>query len=721
MKLKNERSKTNWQTKQDELAEKSGLAIVLTDSPGLSMLAESNNNSICEILTKSDEFAPQCEKFCGKVFENAVATGKSLKYKCYAGLQCIAVPFRGADEKQFVAITGRTFTKSDEYRTATERAITGDWSKFPPTKVFANVLMTSSFKTLENLAEKIADLSDEDKQLLPKRVSINEAKADELIENSVTENQLAENKTSNETEDDKITKSENPPMISGSQAESAKIAKKNQEEANEIAEWRSLFNSLLKSNYNDACLSILEFLKTRYRISSIAWLENIDNKLHKKLAIGKLKNQEIQISIAMDDEGLLKLIGRESSIELREKNKENNDANSGTIRLFPVFVGGEIRSGLVIGEKADDKAIEQSITKFCQTVASELEILRLREELSKRSWLDVALQKFNESLKMIDAEDFWSRLMQTTAELLQAERGSILVFNEKVEELVVKAAIGSEVDLLKQENANVGKRVARKVWESGEPLVVPSITNLSLEPSDRKYKTESFISFPISIGQRKIGVLNVADKVDGTPYQEFDLQLLQSIIPQIAMAIDHATLKNKAGEFQQLSVTDPLTGLLNRRYLEERLDEEIKRSNRHGFPMSFMMIDVDDFKSYNDKFLHPEGDKALQIVGQCLRETLRGADIASRYGGEEFSILLPQTTLDEAEIIAERIRNNIATTKFPHRQVTVSIGIACISLAINSVEDLIASADKALFEAKHQGKNNVQIFEDQKHEIRLPS
>jgi diguanylate cyclase (GGDEF)-like protein len=179
-------------------------------------------------------------------------------------------------------------------------------------------------------------------------------------------------------------------------------------------------------------------------------------------------------------------------------------------------------------------------------------------------------------------------------------------------------------------------------------------------------------------------------------------------------------LKNRAGEFEQLSVTDPLTGLLNRRYLEERLDEEIKRSNRHGYPMSFLMIDVDDFKSYNDEFLHPEGDKALQIVGQCLRETLRGADIASRYGGEEFSILLPQTTLDEAEIIAERLRTNVETTRFPNRQVTVSIGIACVSLSITSVKELIESADKALFAAKHKGKNNVQIFEDQRREMRLP-
>ena len=124
--------------------------------------------------------------------------------------------------------------------------------------------------------------------------------------------------------------------------------------------------------------------------------------------------------------------------------------------------------------------------------------------------------------------------------------------------------------------------------------------------------------------------------------------------------------------------------------------EEVKRSNRHGFPMSFMMIDVDHFKSYNDQFGHPAGDEALKLVGHVIRETLRGADVAARYGGEEFSILLPQTTGEEAGAIAERIRSNIAETRFPHRRVTISIGIASCSADLCSAMDLVKAADKAL-------------------------
>ncbi len=324
------------------------------------------------------------------------------------------------------------------------------------------------------------------------------------------------------------------------------------------------------------------------------------------------------------------------------------------------------------------------------------------------------MQRFNENLSEIDSEDFWFRLTQISAELMRAERSSLLMFDEKSEKLSFKAAIGSNADAVENERENLGTRVARKVLENGKPLVVEDIYKIGLKtaPDGWNYKSNSFISYPLSIGMRKIGVLNLTDKTDGEPYNDFDLQLLDSIMPQLAVLIDRAALKHKAGEFEQLSVTDALTGLLNRRYLEERLAEEIKRSNRHGFPMSFMMIDVDDFKSYNDNFSHPEGDKALKLVAHCLKETLRGADVAARYGGEEFSILLPQTTLDEAKTIAERVRENVEKTKFDKRRITVSIGIASCSQVICNAREIVSAADKALYKAKELGRNNVQSFED---------
>jgi diguanylate cyclase (GGDEF)-like protein len=261
---------------------------------------------------------------------------------------------------------------------------------------------------------------------------------------------------------------------------------------------------------------------------------------------------------------------------------------------------------------------------------------------------------------------------------------------------------------------DIGARVARKVLENGKPLVVSEIGEIGVAaaPPEWKYQTDSFICYPIALGERKIAVMNFTDRADRAAFGEFDLELLQAIAPQIAVAIDRAALKEKAGKFERLSVTDKLTGLLNIRYLEERLTEEIKRSERHGFPMSFMMIDVDEFKPYNDNFGHLEGNRALKLVATLLKEGLRGADVAARYGGEEFSILLPQTTCEEAVTIAERIRRRIEEADFPNRKVTVSIGVACCSPILNSPDKLISAADKALYAAKDAGRNNVRAFDN---------
>jgi len=242
---------------------------------------------------------------------------------------------------------------------------------------------------------------------------------------------------------------------------------------------------------------------------------------------------------------------------------------------------------------------------------------------------------------------------------------------------------------------------------------VEDITQIGIKaaPANWRYKTSSFLSYPILIGERRIGVLNFTDKANGGAFNERDLELLQAIAPQIAVAIDRTVLKDKAGEFEQLSVTDPLTGLLNRRYLEKRLVEEIQRSKRHRFPMSLLMVDVDEFKSYNDMFGHPAGDIALKIVANALQDILRGDDIAARYGGEEFAILLPQTAGMEAAAIAERLRQRVEHTEFPKRRVTVSIGIASCSNEIETPADIISAADHALYEAKNHGRNRVRIYD----------
>ena len=166
-----------------------------------------------------------------------------------------------------------------------------------------------------------------------------------------------------------------------------------------------------------------------------------------------------------------------------------------------------------------------------------------------------------------------------------------------------------------------------------------------------------------------------------------------------------------------MSITDPLTGLHKPPLHGTRLSDELNRSKRYEFPMSLMMIDIDDFKLYNDRNGHQAGRSRAGNNAPVLRSTLRKADVASRYGGEEFTILLPQTTLKEAGAIADRLRRQIMTTTFPHGDlqpqgaVTISIGLSSLSSTIDSAEAIIRAADRALYHAKSHGKNRAYAYQ----------
>jgi diguanylate cyclase (GGDEF)-like protein len=351
----------------------------------------------------------------------------------------------------------------------------------------------------------------------------------------------------------------------------------------------------------------------------------------------------------------------------------------------------------------------------------EQEVRRLRSELEHRLRFTNSLQHFLERISCAEPAKTYKSIVSNSKELLQSERASLLVLDENSNELIMKAASGLATDLANVDPIRVGEGVSGEVIDSGRPLVVG---DLRLEgrtpaPAERRYKTYSFISYPIIIGGRKIGVLNVTDKSGGRTFDEVDLSLLEIIGPQVALALERAEWQERATEFQLMSITDPLTALPNRRYLEERLMEELNRSKRYDFTMSFLMIDIDDFKAYNDKNGHQAGDLALQITAHCLKSGLRSADVASRYGGEEFCILLPQTGLAEAGAIAERIRQRVSTTHFPHGKaqplgrVTVSIGVSTFSAMVNTSENIIAAADRALYQAKNMGKDRVEFYGDE--------
>ncbi len=167
-------------------------------------------------------------------------------------------------------------------------------------------------------------------------------------------------------------------------------------------------------------------------------------------------------------------------------------------------------------------------------------------------------------------------------------------------------------------------------------------------------------------------------------------------------------------KYQRYAMTDALTGLHNRGWLDDAFDREVKRSERDRLPLSLIMIDVDNFKHYNDEYGHLAGDRVLVTVANAVRKPLRPNDMVARFGGEEFAVLLPETTLENARIIAERLRLNVSKADPGELDgvtlpgVTISLGIACFRQGMQ-LEEMIAAADVAMYHAKRNGKNRFEV------------
>ncbi len=674
----------------DSVAEEFGVAVAILDAKGREV-SVSNNNSICKSLWNSVIYKRECEKDCGTAFEKAAGSPAPAEYVCHAGLKCKAVIVLDQGV-EFVAIIGRTFVRGENYRETTEKAISGEWSTFRPTEFFENILMTGSESRIDSAIERL------EKFVVRHDNSILDVGGPDLsvptVENEIDQKINEFNKTTSL-----------PPKLDPDSQKTVTAAP-----GSDVSKWRSIFGSIMKMDYPAACRTLIGYLTEQFGFEKIIWLDRRGDILIETEIKTSNDKQAARIRVPAASDRLLASIKQEKALVLRERKASVDESKGTQMTLIPVLVGNDVRSAFAVKGEVEPE-VETELFRFARLVGPQIEILKLRDEVSRRDWVSQGVKRFSDSLKRIDADDFWMRVTQISAELLQAERASLLVKNEKAEGLYAKAAIGSAADL--KQTSGLGNRIARHALEQGDPVVVRDMgrAGISLAPKEWRYKTSSFISFPILIGDRRIAVMNFTDRAGGDSFSERDVELLQTIAPQIAVAIDRTTLKDRAGEFQQLSVTDSLTGLLNRRYLDERLIEEINRARRHRSEIALMMIDVDHFKSYNDSFGHPAGDLALKMVAAAMKETLRADDVAARFGGEEFAILLPRTNVEEAAAIAERIRSRVEHTGFQHRRITISIGIAGYNNEFETSKDWITAADLALYEAKHLGRNNVQIYD----------
>ena len=180
-----------------------------------------------------------------------------------------------------------------------------------------------------------------------------------------------------------------------------------------------------------------------------------------------------------------------------------------------------------------------------------------------------------------------------------------------------------------------------------------------------------------------------------------------------ALVLDNAQLREM---LREQSIRDPLTGLYNRRYMEETLKQELKRATRHLHPLGVIMLDIDHFKRFNDTYGHASGDRLLRQLGWFLQNHIRGEDVACRFGGEEFILIIPDTSMEAARQRAERLRQDVRKLRVQddgqyHAGITLSIGIAISPQHGRTTENVLAAADAALYRAKQEGRDRAVVAE----------
>jgi diguanylate cyclase (GGDEF)-like protein len=309
-------------------------------------------------------------------------------------------------------------------------------------------------------------------------------------------------------------------------------------------------------------------------------------------------------------------------------------------------------------------------------------------------------------------DDILDEVLELCSQLFNADAYSVRLLDPRTNQLVVRASRGLSPAYLSKGPMEVGESCAGRVAATGRPLVVPDVRKSTLLSRRDLLTREGFVSLisvPLSFRERIGGVITLYTRSRKRPKAR-EMKFLGTMASQVALALANARLYEKTLE---MSMHDELTGLFNYRHFRETLSRETERAKRYSGSLALAIFDIDDFKAFNDLHGHQVGDEVLRQVSATMRRGLREIDILCRYGGEEFALICPQTSGEEALALAIRVQRMVGEAEFAAEgvndplRVTVSCGVAVFPEDAAEPDRLLTRADAALYAAKASGKNMV--------------
>ena len=292
--------------------------------------------------------------------------------------------------------------------------------------------------------------------------------------------------------------------------------------------------------------------------------------------------------------------------------------------------------------------------------------------------------------------------------LLEFDKAILWLKEQNSAGLVSRGAFPEGAAPLVSDDVAVETLISRASRRLG-PILIPDASRDPRLPEGRA--AETWILYPMILHGQPVGVVQFIRDAART-FTSREAGYISALVPQAAVAIESTRVRHLMHRYADMAITDGLTGLMNHGRAYEVLLEELDRAARYDRPLAVLMLDVDSFKHFNDTYGHPQGDKLLKGISNILKASVRSVDHVGRYGGEEFIIILPETSRDESLALAERIRSAVEREGFPAGdgtavRKTLSIGIAGFPMDASQPADLVKHADEALYRAKRTGKNKV--------------